>query len=263
MKELKEDDEIDDTKDNSDENQREALDLVVKFLKGPELTKIKEAHLALSIAWGKPIGVWERDLKFSYLSPTDYSEAILDSIYSESYKMYVMEEEFVINKHSKTLLNFLRSKDDSLLLLIGSLLYWYTLSDTVDPALLFETKLYPIGNRKKNQLLHSLIDFEDDKSHKKPSKLNFEEDKSIVSGNKRDQHDFERILLDKHKGNFYDDKMMNMLLDLLKVDPPFRPITFRFIAMITSNLWGNKKASDCLSLKQFDVLVQGFLISIK
>jgi len=247
MKEAKEEEEIDDTHDNSDDYQRDALNFVVRYLKEPELSKIRDTHLSLSIALGKPIGVWEKERNFSYLSPTDYSEAILDAIYNDTFRMYVMEEEFVVNKHSKTLINFLRSKDDSLLLLIGSLLYCYTLSDTVDPALLFETKLYPIGNRKKSQLLHSLIDFNGDRGSSKPSKpskLNFEEEKSLVSGSRRDQHEFERSILEKTKGNFYDERIVNMLLDLLKVDPPFRPITLKFLAIMICNFCNNKTSKE-------------------
>lgn len=69
------------------------------------------------------VGVWEKETDYHYFSPTHYSEAILDSIYNGNYRIYINENEFVTNKYSKTLLNFLRSKDDSLLLLIGSLLY--------------------------------------------------------------------------------------------------------------------------------------------
>jgi hypothetical protein len=148
LKETKEEEEIDDTYDRSDEYQREALELVISRIKSNELAKIKDLHLSLSIALGRPVGVWERTKGYAYLSPTDYSEAILDSMYNDNFLMYAKQEEFITNKYSKTLINFLRSKDDSLLLLIGSLFYCYTLSDTVDPALLYETKMYPIGNRK-------------------------------------------------------------------------------------------------------------------
>lgn len=238
LKEEMEEEEIDDTYDNSDENQRKALEMVCNQLKPGEMVKIREVHLALSIALGKPVGVWERDLEYTHLSPTDYSEAILDSIYNDNFKMYIKQEDFVMNKYSKTLLNFLRSKDDSLLLLIGSLLYSYTLSDTVDPAILYQTGMYPIGNRKKSEILHSLI--EKSEAPIKPSRLNFEEDKSLVSGSHRDRLEYERSILESKKGRFYDDKIMNMLLDLLRVDPPFRPITFKFLAVITYNLCYSK-----------------------
>lgn len=232
LKESKEEEEIDDTLDNSDENQREALVLVISKLKPNELAKIKETHLTLSIALGKPVGYWEGERDFELLSPTHYSEAILDSLYNDTFKTYIKQEEFVMNKYAKTLLNFLRSKDDSLLLLIGSLFYCYTLSDTVDPAILFETKMYPIGNRKKNELLQSLI--HDGRSEgSKTSKLNFEEEKTLVSGSHRDRYEYERNILENTKGQFYDDKTMFMLLDLLRVDPPFRPITFKFLSVIT------------------------------
>lgn len=123
LKEAKEEEEIDDTYDRSDEYQRESIELVISKLKYGELSKIKETHLALSLAIGKPIGVWEGSEEYNYLSPTHFSEAILDSMYNDNFHKYARQENFLANKYSKNLLNFLRSKDDSLLLLIGGLLY--------------------------------------------------------------------------------------------------------------------------------------------
>ena len=60
----------------------------------------------------------------------------------------------------------------------------------------------------------------------------------------------------------YDEKVMNMLLNLLKVDPPFRPITFKFLLAITFNFWYNKNISECLSDKQFDILNEAYINSI-
>lgn len=52
---------------------------------------------------------------------------------------------FPENSYGKTILYFLRSKDDSLLLLVSSLIYTFTMSESVDPSILFESNLYPIG----------------------------------------------------------------------------------------------------------------------
>lgn len=263
LKESKEEEEIDDTLDNSDKNQREAIDLVLKRLTSEEINKIKFSHFSLSIALGIPVGIWELETNFTHLSPTNYSEAILDSIYNGTYKDYMAQEEFISNKFSKTLINFLRSKDDSLLLLIGSLLYSFTLSKTVDPALLYESNLYPIGNRKKSLILNSLIANKDSTEERKQSKLNFEEEKSLVSGSTRDRIEFERNILETTTTRIYNDKVMNMLLDLLLVDPSFRPVTFKFLSVITLNLCYNKRLSECLSSKQYDVLIEAYHLSIK
>ena len=123
LKEAKEEEEIDDTYDKSDEYQREAIELVLSGLKYGELAKIKETHLALSLAIGRPIGVWEGSKEYDYLSPTHFSEAILDSIYNDNFAAYARQENFLTNKYSKNVLHFLKSKDDSLLLLIGGMLY--------------------------------------------------------------------------------------------------------------------------------------------
>ena len=261
LKESREEEEIDDTLDNSDKNQIDAVELAIKRLKSADFARIRANHLVLSIAIGRKVGVWEKEAEYNYFSPTHYSEAILDSIYNGNYRIYINENEFVTNKYSKTLLNFLRSKDDSLLLLIGSLLYWFTLSDIVDPAILYESNLYPIGNRKKSHLLNSLLD--SDNWNSKPSKLNFEEEKTLISGSLRDRYEYERKILETTKTRVYDDRIVNMLLDLLKVDPPFRPVTFRFLAVITWNLWYNKNLTEWMSLKQYDMLIEAFLTSIK
>jgi hypothetical protein len=51
-------------------------------------------------------------------------------------------------------------------------------------------------------------------------------------------------MLENAKGCFYDDKIMDMLLDLLRVDPNFRPITFKFLSVIACNLCHNKNSNE-------------------
>ena len=263
LKLSKEEEEIDDTHDSSDATHREVVDLITKRLRVNDFQRIKDEHLHLSVAIGRPVGVWEKSKDYEYLSPTHYSEGILDALYGGKFKMYKTEHDFIPNKYSRTLLNFLRSKDDSLLLLIGSLLYSYTLSDTVDPALLFESHMYPIGNRKKSQLLNSLLESKEELKSGKPSKLIFEEEKSLVSGSQRDRIEYEKSILESSTTKTYDDRIMNMLLDLLKVDPPFRGITFKFLAVITCNLCYNKNLTECLTSPQYETLIDAFVMSVR
>lgn len=54
-----------------------------------------------------------------------------------------------------------------------------------------------------------------------------------MSGSLRDRFEYEKRILETTKTRVYDDRIVNMLLDLLKVDPPFRPVTFRFLSVIT------------------------------
>jgi len=58
-----------------------------------------------------------------------------------------LEQTYVDNTYGSTIIKFLHSKDDSLLLLITSLLYNFTMSEHIDPSILFESNLYPIGQR--------------------------------------------------------------------------------------------------------------------
>lgn len=53
LKESREEEEIDDTLDNSDKNQIDAVELVIKRLKSADFARIKANHLVLSIAIGK------------------------------------------------------------------------------------------------------------------------------------------------------------------------------------------------------------------
>lgn len=192
LKEMREEEEIDDTLDNSDKYQREALELALRRLKFGDLAKIKYNHLTLSIALGKPTGVWERETDYAYLSPTDYSEAILNAIYQGNYKEFVKDEEFVTNKYSKTLLNFLRSKDDSLLLLIGSFLHTCILSDRIDPGILYESSLYPIGSKSKIQVLDSLNQSLETGPFNNFCSINTEEAKYDIGYPKRDKSEYDK-----------------------------------------------------------------------
>ena len=84
LKESKESEPVDCSQDCLDLLNKDAVDLVLKQLNKKELEKIKQSHTALSIAVGRKIGVLEvnDDIIFS---PTDYSEAILESIYEVRY----------------------------------------------------------------------------------------------------------------------------------------------------------------------------------
>jgi len=83
---------------------------------------------------------------YSFTSPVEISENILNSIYQGKWDEMKLSGEFVENNYGKTIIYFLRSKDDSLLLLITSLIYTLTNSDQIDPSILFESNLYPIAS---------------------------------------------------------------------------------------------------------------------
>ena len=121
-------------------------DVICSKLKTSQLAKIQEEHMHLSIALGKPIGLIALN-EYDDKSPSDYSEEVLDSIYEGTYDVMKLSQDFGENPYGRTILHFLRSKDDSLLLLVTSLLYTFTMLDTIAPAILFESNLYPIGQR--------------------------------------------------------------------------------------------------------------------
>jgi len=98
----------------------------------------------LSLAIGRAVGIMAKDT-YDLSSPSDISEMVLDSIYNGKWDELKLSSGFTENPYGKTLLYFLRSKDDSLLLLVSSLIYTFTMSETIDPSILFESNLYPIG----------------------------------------------------------------------------------------------------------------------
>ena len=59
-------------------------DVICSKLTTPQLAKIEDEHMHLSLALGKPIGLIALQ-EFSEKSPSDYSEDVLDSIYDGSY----------------------------------------------------------------------------------------------------------------------------------------------------------------------------------
>jgi len=111
-----------------------------------EIDKIRDEHLTLSISIGKPIGLMIKE-PGSFTYPTMICEDILNAIYQGKWDEMKLSSEFLENTYGRTILHFLRSKDDSLLLLITSLIYNFTMSDNIDPSILFESNLYPIGQR--------------------------------------------------------------------------------------------------------------------
>ena len=167
--------------------------------------------------------------------------------------MYFKENEFVENEWAKILCNFFRSKDDSLVLLISSLVYSVTHCDVVEPALLYEINMYPFGSFKNKDT--GLMFYCDNFKH--------EDNESFSLDSKRDRNEFEVQIINKFKNRKYDENIVTMLLKLLKIDPPFRPITFKILTALTFNFWYNKNLEELLSEKHNEMLNESFNLSIK
>lgn len=132
----------------SDENielKQKGIQLIANHLKAKEVSRIDRYHTQLSVALGRSIGMREKDSEYDLMSPSDYTEMILKAMHQDRYNKFIMYQKYVPNESAQVLLNFLRSKDDSLVLLIASLLYSYMISEAVDPTIHFFSKFYPIG----------------------------------------------------------------------------------------------------------------------
>jgi len=64
---------------------------------------------------------------------------------NNTYTKFIISNKYILNESSQGLLSFLRSKDDSLILLLSCLIYTYINSTAVDPCILYHSRLYPIG----------------------------------------------------------------------------------------------------------------------
>ena len=228
--------------DDSIEIKRKAIELIANRLKPKYASQILRYHTQLSIALGLPIGMMEKEAEYDQMSPTDFTKLYLDAMYNEfilfrhsdnAYETFVKHNHYQSNENSSVLLNFLRSKDDSFVLLIGSLLYTFLNSDAVDPPIHYFSKMYPIGliTSKKPEDLS-----EDSEEVKEFSGYNEENVKSDRSGNINERKEYNERHLEEYKEPKYEDDIVSMLLNLISTDPPFRLITFKFLAILVDNL---------------------------
>lgn len=130
------------------ELRRSGISLVASKLKNRDLDLITRYHQQLSVALGRPVGMNEQSDIYEFLSPTDFVDAMLESLYNETFKSMVDEKYFIKNEIAELIQNFLRSKDDSLILLLCSLFYSYMNSREVDPAIYLYSNLFPIGKQR-------------------------------------------------------------------------------------------------------------------
>ena len=109
-------------------------------------------------------------------------------------------------------------------------------------------------------MLQKLINSSDDgelSPKKKPRPLN-----------DRHQHleaieqDFQKHLLEACNGIIYDEEIIELLLNLLQNDPPFRMITFKLISSIVCHLAFNKKMECSLKAPHAEKLVEAYHLSI-
>lgn len=80
---------------------------------------------------------------------------------------------------------------------------------------------------------------------------------------KRSTLNYERLILDSYQVAHYDETLIDMLLQLLLTDPPFRLITFKILTKLICNFTYNKKLTNCLQREHFALLQEGYLLSIK
>lgn len=248
-----------------DDLKRKGIELVANHLNAKQIAQVLRYHTQLSVALGKPIGLMEKEAEYDFMSPTDYTDMILDVMYAGNYNKFIMHHQYHPNENSQTLLNFLRSKDDSLILLIGSLLYTYMNSEAVDPTIHFHSRLYPIGKISVEKPEEIGDEREETKSPRDSNKkLNQnEEEKSIRLNTTRDTDSFNVKVLMTYDGPQYDQEIMWMVLNLLCTDPPFRLITFKFLALITYKLWYHSELQECLHYEEYVKLAHAYVNSIK
>ncbi|CAI2383809.1 unnamed protein product [Moneuplotes crassus] len=239
-----------------------AIGLVVEALPDTQRTRIIKYHTQLSIALGRPTGFLEKDHCFGYISITDITSEIINSMYRNRYRDYVIKNKHIGNESCKDLIKALLSKDESLVLLLNSLFYTYIASDTVHPCILYHSRLYPIGKNSVKKApakagedhVPFLID-----QHKK-SKCS---DQTTVEKLKKKAIKFNQNLLKVYNKPKYDKGILKNILNLCCSDPPFRQITFKFQIMVCYYLTYHQGLSTCLYQEEFDILANAYKASIR
>lgn len=170
-----------------------------------ELGKISKSHLDISVAIGRKIGIIEKDKEYDYMSPTDASEFLISLIYDGSFSDFANYKHYIENKHSKNLLNFLRSKDDSLILQITSLLYAFITSEAVDPGVLHYSRLFPIGKNKHQLAPENKSDSDEEvKVIDGLSKLKIGDSQKTADEPSRDIAAYEQMIINSYDEPKYD-----------------------------------------------------------
>lgn len=198
------------------------------------------------------------------MSWSDFTDTILEAMYKGTYHKFIMFNKYVINDTSHTLMNFLRSKDDSLILLIGSLFYTYMTSPVVDSCILFNSKLYPVGkiwDKKPEEISEeneeSKVPYDDkDQFHE------FEEE-STDSSMKTQEDKFNEHVMMSYESPQYDQEIMCLILNLIWTDPPFRLVTFKFLSIVSFYLWYHNNLEAWLHKEEYKKLVRAYVQSIK
>jgi hypothetical protein len=118
-----------------------------------ELKTVEKHHRSMSEAIGFPVGVTKmkelESLKPGslYTSNLNLYYDVLDRLHSKS------TDNFLESKNKENFLQFLKSKDDNLLLLTTGVIYSMITFGKINPLILHAASVYPIGFKRKNVLL--------------------------------------------------------------------------------------------------------------
>eukprot|EP00347_Sterkiella_histriomuscorum_P015039 403358539 len=238
-----------------------------------ELQIIEEDHFGISQALGFPVGLVKAKLKLNeqlYKQVYDNIQDIsFNSLVDVQHQLMIdiitnnSETDYTENLGRSQFLNFLKSKDDNLILLTNSTIYTILTISKVSPSLLFKASLYPIGFRRKNLLLQKLINTTDTDS------LELSPRKKQKHENQKSQQleilelNHQKQLLEACNGIIYDQEVVETLLNLLSNEPPFRMITFKVICSILIHLTYNKKLICSLHQQHVELIKQCYILSIQ
>jgi len=135
----------------------------------------------------------------------------------EAFNDFVNYSHYIANKNSQTIMNFLRSKDDSLILLISSLIYSFIRSEAVDPGILNYSRLFPIGKKRPEFQMESVMDSESEerKVINGFSDLNIDENSNSTEDTSRDAKAYEMTVVNSYDEPKYDHDIVALLLILI------------------------------------------------
>ena len=250
------------------ELKRKGIVLVANKLRHGELDHITKYHKALSLSIGRPIGMIEMSDTYNLSSPTDLVDDLLECLYDNSYDKFVSYGHYIFNNNVQFIQNFLKSKDDGLILLIWLVVYTFMNSEGVDPIILNWSNMFPIGKNRPESYENDEENVEEEKF---PSKLKTNSlitaqavnDSKDDLSTRREPSEFEENILKSYNKPSYNQEIIWMMLNLLCTDPPFRVLTFKLISNILVDTWFHSNLSSWLYEEDLEKLLYSFYNSWK
>ena len=248
------------------EIKKKRFSFVRRKLTDKELKSVSKYHKLLSLALGRPIGLKEFR-SFKSVSPTDLVQSLIKNLNSGDFETLVEEEKYEKNKNPQFILNFLKSKDDGLILIIWSLIFTFWNSQAIDQGIFKNWNMFPIGREKIESFKNQKLELEEEKcleDNQYLLNLNCsDESKEASPSTNLKSLEYEQGVWELISEPNYNNEVIENLLNLLALDPPFRLTTFKIIANIICDMWHDSQLKNWLLEDHFGKLFNAYYVSVQ